>query len=80
MERASTSHKVSNSTRHFPQKVTFDDKAIVSDVFRKNLSKLKKQFYKLSEYGVEEKVMNEILDNKNLLLDKIKHSMNKMSK
>jgi hypothetical protein len=60
--------------------VTFDDKAIVSDVFRKNLSKLKKQFYKLSEYGVEEKVMNEILDNKNLLLDKIKHSMNKMSK
>lgn len=57
-----------------------DDKAIVNEVFRKNLSKLKKQFYKLSEQGVEEKVMSEILDSKDSMLNKIKNSMNKMSK
>ena len=52
-----TAHTPS-TTRHFPQKLV--DEEVLNDAFRKNLSKLKKEYCKLSDKAIENKVIEEI--------------------
>lgn len=68
------------SVKQTKHKLTLEDHEVVSDVFQKNLNKLKKQFFKLSDKAIEANVMGEVLDNKNEMMSKIIISINKMSK
>lgn len=68
------------SSKYTSQKISSDDKVAVDSVLRKNLSKLKNQFVRLSDKAIEDNVMNEVLDKKNDMIQKIKIATNKMSK
>ena len=75
-----TERVVPQSARHLRKKSTLQEKNIVSDVFRKNLSKLKNQVQKLGDKAVEENIITEILNHKDDMITKIKLAINKMSK
>jgi hypothetical protein len=81
VERQLFSERITpQTTKSTSKKLKFEEKAIVDGVFRKNLGKLKKQFVKLGNKAVEDNVMNEVLDNKNEMMNKIEIAIEKMSK
>lgn len=56
------------------------DYDVLDTAFRKNLRKLKKQYLNFGNKAIEDNVMNEMLDQKSQILDKLQTATNKMSK
>lgn len=75
-----TESTAKDSSRHLCKKFTLQEQNIVSEVFRKNLSKLKNHVQKLGDKAIEENVLTEILDHKHDMIIRIKTAINKMSK
>ena len=56
------------------------EEGVLNEAFKKNLSKLKREFTKLADKGIENRILEEILGNKQEMINKIKTTIQKMSK